>query len=74
MFFIIIKAIYPKGYKSPYEKPTPLMLKIAIMLMPYFRFFLFFFALLVLVKCRFDYKEIEKLRELREATYKKDKK
>ena len=60
--WLICKAIYPKGYKSPYGKKYPLMLRIALMLMPYFYFILSLLVIFILAVFRFDYKEIEELR------------
>lgn len=64
VLFIIIKAIYPKGYKSPYEKPMQLMLKIGVVLVPYMVFLLFILVMVAFVVCKFDYKEIEEFKKI----------
>ncbi|MFL1705732.1 hypothetical protein ACHJH3_01885 [Campylobacter sp. MOP7] len=62
LLWIIIKAIYPKDYKSPYDKRYSLILKIALVFIPYFFVVLFIISILGMVVLKFDYKEIERYR------------
>ena len=63
VLWIILKAIYPKGYVSKHDKKFPLSLKITITLIPYFLVILDVVTLFGLLYFGFDYKKIEAYRD-----------
>lgn len=63
VFWIILKAIYPKGYVSKHDKRFPLSLRIAAALIPYFMVILGGIMLFGLLYFGFDYKKIEAYRD-----------
>ena len=61
--WLIVKAIYPKGYVSKYDKKFSLLLKITLTLIPYFVFIICAITLIVFLYLEFDYKKIEAKRD-----------
>lgn len=63
VIWVILKAIYPKGYVSKHDKRFSLSIKIATALIPYFMVVLGAITLFGLLYFGFDYKKIEAYRD-----------